>query len=218
MELIDFIIHIDEHLNDFILKYDKWVYLLLFLIVFVETGLVVMPFLPGDSLLFAVGMFAAQGSLDLVLSIIILLAAAILGDGCNYLIGKFVGHKILDWKIFGKKLVKQEHLDKTHQFYAKHGSKTIIIARFVPFVRTFAPFVAGVGTMNYRTFTSFNVIGALIWVVGISLVGYFLGNIEIVKNNFEKIVFLIIFISVLPVLIAVFKNKFGKKEIVEADI
>ena len=213
MELIDFIIHIDQHLNDFILKYNNWVYFILFAIIFVETGLVVMPFLPGDSLLFAVGMFAAQGSLNIYACIIVLLVAAILGDGCNYLIGKFVGDRILNWKLFGRKLVKVEHLEKTNAFYEKHGPKTIIIARFVPFVRTFAPFVAGLGSMNYKRFTMYNIVGAFVWVVGISLVGYFLGNIEIVKRNFEKVVFLIIFISVLPVIIAIIKNKTSKKQI-----
>lgn len=213
MELIDFIIHIDQHLNEFILKYNNWVYFILFAIIFVETGLVIMPFLPGDSLLFAVGMFAAQGSLNIYVAIIILLVAAILGDGCNYIIGKFVGNRILDWKIFGKKLVKEEHLQKTNAFYEKHGPKTIIIARFIPFVRTFAPFVAGLGSMSYKKFSLFNVVGAIIWVVGICLVGFFLGNIEIVKSNFEKVVFLIIFISVLPVIIAIIKNKTTKKQI-----
>lgn len=212
MELIDFIIHIDQYLNDFILKYNNWIYLILFAIIFVETGLVIMPFLPGDSLLFAVGMFAAQGSLNIFICILILLLAAILGDGCNYLIGKFVGNKILDWKLFGKKLVKPEHLQKTHGFYEKHGPKTIIIARFVPFLRTFAPFVAGLGNMGYRIFSLFNVIGAVLWVIGVTLVGYFLGNIEIIKNNFEKVVFLIILISVLPVLIAFVRNKLIKKQ------
>ena len=212
MELIDFIIHIDQHLNDFILKYNNWVYFILFAIIFIETGLVIMPFLPGDSLLFAVGMFAAQGSLNIYASIIILLVAAILGDGCNYLIGKFVGDRILNWKLFGKKLVKEEHLEKTNGFYEKHGPKTIIIARFIPFVRTFAPFVAGVGSMSYKKFTLFNVVGALFWVVGICLVGYFLGNIDIVKSNFEKVVFIIIFISVLPVIIAFIKSKMTKKQ------
>lgn len=213
MELIDFIIHIDQHLNAFIIKYDNWIYFILFAIVFVETGLVIMPFLPGDSLIFAVGMFAAQGSLDLMTSMIVLLTAAILGDACNYLIGKYVGNRILNWKIFNKQLVKEEHLEKTHQFYEKHGSKTIIIARFVPFVRTFAPFVAGVGSMSYRTFTSYNVIGGILWVVGISLIGFFLGNNEFVKANFEKVVFLIIFISVLPVFISIVKNKMQKKKV-----
>ncbi len=212
MGLIDFILHIDQHLNEFIIQYDKWVYLILFAIIFVETGLVIMPFLPGDSLLFAVGMFAAQGSLDITWSIVILLTAAVLGDGCNYFIGKYVGHRILNWKLFGRKLVKPEHLEKTHQFYEKHGSKTIIIARFVPFVRTFAPFVAGVGSMNYRTFLTYNVVGGILWVVGLSLAGYFLGGIDIVKHNFEKVVFLIILISVLPVIIGVIKSRLGKKE------
>ena len=212
MELIDFILNIDQHLNAFILEYHNWVYAILFAIVFIETGLVIMPFLPGDSLIFAVGMFAAQGSLDLSISIAVLLTAAILGDGCNYLIGKYVGHRILEWKLFNRKLVKPEHLEKTHRFYEKHGAKTIIIARFVPFVRTFAPFVAGVGSMNYKTFTSYNVIGAILWVVGISLIGFFLGNNEYVKANFEKVVFLIIFISVLPVIIAFVKARFQKKQ------
>ena len=213
MELIDFILHIDQHLNAFIIEYHYWVYAILFAIVFVETGLVIMPFLPGDSLLFAVGMFAAQGSLDITVAIVVLLTAAILGDGCNYLIGKYVGNRILEWRLFNRKLVKPEHLEKTHQFYEKHGAKTIIIARFVPFVRTFAPFVAGVGHMSYKTFTSFNVIGAILWVVGISLAGFFLGNYEIVKTNFEKVVFLIIFISILPVIIAFVKARMqGKKE------
>lgn len=210
MELIDFIVHIDQHLNAFIIEYQNWVYAILFLIIFVETGLVIMPFLPGDSLIFAVGMFAAQGSLNITVAIAVLLVAAILGDGCNYLIGKYVGDRILEWKIFNRKLVKPEHLQKTHEFYEKHGAKTIIIARFVPFVRTFAPFVAGVGKMSYRTFTSYNIIGAILWVVGISLVGFFLGNNEIVKQNFEKVVFLIIFISVLPVIIAFIKARFKK--------
>lgn len=212
MELIDFILHIDQHLNAFIIEYHYWVYAILFAIIFVETGLVIMPFLPGDSLIFAVGMFAAQGSLDITIAIVVLLSAAILGDGCNYLIGKYVGNRILEWKLFNRKLVKPEHLEKTHQFYEKHGPKTIIIARFVPFVRTFAPFVAGVGNMRYRTFTSYNVIGGILWVVGISLIGFFLGNYEIVKTNFEKVVFLIIFISVLPVIIAFVKARPDKKK------
>ncbi len=212
MTLLDFILNIDQHLNDFILEYNNWVYLLLFAIVFVETGLVIMPFLPGDSLLFAVGMFAAQGSLDITLAIVLLLIAAILGDGTNYFIGKYVGNKILDFKMFNRKVVKKEHLDKTHEFYEKHGSKTIIIARFVPFVRTFAPFVAGVGKMNYRVFVTYNIVGAIVWVVGLCLAGYFLGNIEIIKNNFEKVVFIIIFISILPIIFSFFKNKMDKKK------
>lgn len=210
--LIDLILNIDTKLLDFITTYDNWIYAILFAIIFIETGLVIMPFLPGDSLLFAVGMLAAQGSLDIILCIVLLLVAAILGDACNYFIGKYVGNKIMNWRLFGRKLVKEEHLAKTHQFYDKHGSKTIIIARFVPFIRTFAPFVAGIGSMNYRTFLTYNVVGAILWVVGISLLGYFLGNIPLVKDNFEKVVFIIIFISILPIIIAFLKNKFGKKQ------
>ncbi len=213
MELVDFILHIDQHLSDFIIRYDNWVYAILFAIIFIETGLVIMPFLPGDSLLFAVGMFAAQGSLDITLAISLLLIAAILGDGCNYFIGKFVGERIVNFKLFGRRVVKQEYLDKTHAFYEKHGSKTIIIARFVPLVRTFAPFVAGVGNMKYRTFVTYNIVGAILWVVGISLAGYFLGNIPIIKDNFEKVVFLIIFISILPIISAFVKSKFARDKV-----
>lgn len=207
MELIDFILHIDRHLNEFIVQYNNWVYLFLFLIIFIETGLVVMPFLPGDSLLFVVGMFAAQGALNIWWCLGLLLLAAVLGDACNYFIGKYVGHHILNWKIFGKQLVKPGHLEKTQQFYKNHGSKTIIIARFVPLVRTFAPFVAGVGKMKYSVFLTFNVVGGVLWVFGLSLAGYFLGQIDFVYNNFEKVVFLIILLSVIPVILALVKNK-----------
>jgi membrane-associated protein len=205
--LFDFILHIDDHLKELIANYNYWIYLILFLIIFIETGLVVMPFLPGDSLLFAVGMFAAQGSLDLFVSLIILLVAAILGDGCNYLIGKYAGEKFVRMRLFGKQLVKPEYIDKTHAFYEKHGPQTIIIARFVPIVRTFAPFVAGVGHMKYKTFVTYNVIGGFIWVVGITLAGYFLGSIPIIRDNFEKVVLAIIAISIIPIIVGFFKNK-----------
>lgn len=205
--LIDFILHIDDHLKDLITTYDHWIYLILFLIIFIETGIVIMPFLPGDSLLFAVGMFAAQGSLDLFTSLLIMLVAAILGDGCNYLIGKYAGDKFVRMRLFGKQLVKPEYIDKTHAFYEKHGPQTIIIARFVPIVRTFAPFVAGVGHMKYKTFVTYNIVGGLLWVVGITLAGYFLGTIPIIRDNFEKVVLGIIAISVLPIIIGFFKNK-----------
>lgn len=211
MELLDFILHIDKHLSEFIAQYHNWVYLILFLIIFVETGLVIMPFLPGDSLLFAVGMFAAQGSLDIVWSLALLLIAAVLGDACNYYIGKYVGHRILSWKLFGKQLVKPKHLEKTQEFYRVHGSKTIIIARFVPLVRTFAPFVAGVGKMKYRTFLTYNLIGGILWVCGLGLAGYFLGQVEFVYNNFEKVIFLIILVSIVPVIFALLKNKLRSK-------
>lgn len=211
MELLDFLLHIDKHLSEFIAQYHNWVYLILFLIIFVETGLVIMPFLPGDSLLFAVGMFAAQGSLDIVWSLALLLTAAVLGDACNYYIGKYVGHHILNWKLFGKQLVKPQHLEKTNEFYKTHGAKTIIIARFVPLVRTFAPFVAGVGKMKYRTFLTFNLVGGVLWVCGLGLAGYFLGQIEFVYNNFDKVIFLIIIVSIFPVIFAVLKNKLRSK-------
>lgn len=207
MELVDFILHIDEHLNTLILEYHYWVYAILFLIIFVETGLVVMPFLPGDSLLFAVGMFAAQGSLDLVTSIILMLVAAILGDACNYFIGRFAGDRMVKLRLFGKQVVKPQYIQKTHDFYEKHGPQTIIIARFVPIVRTFAPFVAGVGHMLYRTFAIYNVVGGIIWVVSLTLAGYFLGNIPVVKDNFEKVVIGIILISVLPIIVGFFKSR-----------
>lgn len=211
MDIIDFILHIDKHLETFIKAYPVLVYGILFAIIFVETGLVVMPLLPGDSLLFAIGMFAAQGMLNLPLVIVLLIVAAFLGDTTNYFIGKFFSDRILSWKLFGKNLVKQEHIDKTHEFFEKHGPKTIILARFVPIVRTFAPFVAGIGKMNYKTFLSFNIIGGVVWVAGVSLAGYFLGEIPWIKQNFEKVIFLIIGISILPIVFNVIKAKLSKK-------
>jgi membrane-associated protein len=212
MEIVDFILHVDKHLQDFIIEYGSFVYAILFLIIFVETGLIVMPFLPGDSLLFAAGMFAAQGSLNVAILIPLLLIAAFCGDNTNYFVGRFLGHKALEIKLFGRNLVKKEHLDETHAFYEKHGPKTIILARFIPIVRTFAPFVAGVGSMLYRTFIVFSLSGAVLWVAGITLVGYFLGNIDIVKNNFEKVVIAIVLISVLPILFEVAKAYLTKRK------
>lgn len=211
MELIDFILHIDKHLKEFIDLYPTLVYGILFAIIFIETGIVLMPLLPGDSLLFAVGMFAAQGSINLVFVMALLIVAAFLGDTTNYFIGKFFGSKILNIRVFGKILVRPEHIEKTHTFYEKHGPKTIILARFVPIVRTFAPFVAGVGSMKYRTFLSYNLIGGVVWIVGLTLAGYFLGEIPWVKNNFEKVIFLIIGISILPIFVSIIKNKMAKK-------
>jgi membrane-associated protein len=213
MEIVDFILHVDKHLQEFIVEYDNLVYGILFLIIFVETGLVVMPFLPGDSLLFAAGMIAAQGSLSLPLLIVLLLLAAFLGDNTNYFIGRFLGHKALDIKIFGKNIVKKEHLDKTHAFYEKHGPKTVILARFIPIVRTFAPFVAGVGSMLYRTFIMFSLGGAILWVAGVTCAGYFLGDIPVVKNNFEMVVIAIVFISVLPIVFQMAKGYFTKPKV-----
>ncbi|MEW6469390.1 MAG: DedA family protein, partial [Bacteroidota bacterium] len=198
-EFLDYFLHLDDKLRDLITEYDNWIYLILFLIVFVETGLVIMPFLPGDSLLFAAGSFAALGMLNLWYILILLFIAAVLGDTVNYYLGKNVGLKVLRWKIGRRQLVKQKYIDQTHAFYEKHGPKTIIIARFVPIVRTFAPFVAGIGEMNYRKFISFNVTGGFVWVVSLTLLGYWFGTTEIVKNNFEIVIFGIIFISLLPI-------------------
>ncbi|MCA4781623.1 DedA family protein [Empedobacter stercoris] len=217
MSLFDFIMHIDQHLAEFANEYGLWLYAILFLIIFVETGVVVMPFLPGDSLLFAAGMLAAQETNDLNvwIMIAILLVAAILGDTLNYTIGKEVGYKATKVKIFGKNFIQEEHINKTHEFYEKYGSKTIVIARFVPIVRTLAPFVAGIGRMGYSIFLTYNVIGAILWVVGLTLIGYFLGNIEWIQNNFSKVILGITIVSVLPIFIEIIKEKFGKKTLSE---
>ncbi len=212
LNLFDFVMHIDQHLSQFANDYGLWLYAILFLIIFVETGVVVMPFLPGDSLLFAAGMLAAQpNDLNVWVIIGLLLIAAVAGDTLNYTIGKRIGYKAVQVKIFGKQFVQQEHLDKTHEFYEKYGSKTIVIARFVPIVRTLAPFVAGIGSMSYKTFLTYNVVGAVLWVVGVTLAGYFLGNIPIVKENFSKVALGIIILSILPIIFEVLKEKFSKK-------
>lgn len=203
---LDFFLNLDKHLFTMIVDYGVWVYLILFLIIFVETGLVIMPFLPGDSLLFAAGTFCAgvigqngeTASLNLFLVLFLLIVAAILGDTVNYTLGKKVGLKALAWKIGDKQLVNPKYILRTQEFYKKNGPKTIIIARFVPIVRTFAPFVAGIGSMHYSTFIRYNVIGALVWVLSLTLAGYFFGNIPIVKENFETVIFGIIGISLLP--------------------
>lgn len=214
MEIIDFILHIDQYLQVFLQDYGMWFYAILFLIIFVETGLVVMPFLPGDSLLFATGMLAAQfpENLNIWLVMILMFAAAVLGDTVNYAIGKETGMRIVNFKLFGRQPVKTEHIARTHEFYEKYGSKTIVIARFVPIVRTLAPFVAGIGRMNYVTFLTYNVMGGFIWVFGITACGYFLGNIPLVKDNFAKVVLVIILISVLPIVFSIIKEKWVKKK------
>ncbi len=215
--LIDFILHLDVHLFALIQDYGMWIYLMLFLIIFVETGLVIMPLLPGDSLLFAAGTFCAgvkisgeTADLNLWIVLGLLIVAAILGDGLNYFFGKTIGLKVLKWRIRGKQLVKQKYIDKTHAFYEKHGSKTIIIARFVPIVRTFAPFVAGIGQMNYARFLQFNIIGGVTWVVSLTLLGYFFGNLPFVQENFETVIFGIIFLSIVPMIVAYMKAKLSK--------
>lgn len=203
--IIDFILHIDQHLVSFAAQYGVWIYAILFLIVFCETGLVVTPFLPGDSLLFAAGGIAAIGSMNIHLMVALLIAAAIIGDAVNFMIGKYFGEKLFanpDSKIF-----KRSYLDKTHAFYEKYGGKTIIIARFVPIVRTFAPFVAGMAKMDYGKFIRYNVIGAVLWVVLFSYIGYFFANTEFVKKNLGLVLIAIIVISVLPAVIEVIRAK-----------
>jgi membrane-associated protein len=213
--LLDFILHIDDHLFTLIREYGTLIYVFLFLIVFVETGLVVMPFLPGDSLLFAAGAFCAgvvneQGEtaeLNLLVVLASLIIAAILGDGLNYRLGNTIGLRVLQWEIGGYRLVKEKYLDQTRAFYSKHGSRTIIIARFVPIVRTFAPFVAGIGNMPYAQFLRFNVIGAVVWVFGLTLLGYFFGNMPLVKQHFETVIFGIIGISLVPVFVELWRAR-----------
>jgi membrane-associated protein len=210
-DFLDFFLHLDDKLLDMINTYGNWTYGILFAIIFVETGLIIMPFLPGDSLLFAAGTFAAMGSLNIFLLIGLLFIAAVLGDTLNYSVGKLLGLRATKVKLFGRNLVKQEHLDKTHDFFEKFGPKAIIIARFVPIVRTFAPFVAGVGNMTYGKFLTYNIVGGAVWVAGISLVGYALGSNPWVKANFEIVVFGIIFISIVPIIIEFIKHRFAKK-------
>ena len=206
--ILDFILHIDEHLKLMIQDYGVWVYVILFLIVFVETGLIVMPLLPGDSLLFAAGALAAAGNnvgLNIWYLMPLLVAAALCGDNVNYFTGRFFSDQIRKRKRI--LFFKREYIDKTEAFYAKHGKQAIIMARFVPIVRTIAPFVAGAGRMPYGLYLMFCFVGAILWVVGIGMLGYVFGNVPIVKDNFEKVVFLIIFISVLPIIIAVAKSR-----------
>ncbi len=210
--LIDFILNIDKHLQAFVVAYGPWVYALLFIIVFVETGVVVMPFLPGDSLLFIVGAMCGVGMMDFSLACAVLLVAAIAGDQCNYTIGRFIGPKVFQWN--DSRWFNRRAFDKAHAFYERYGGVTIILARFMPFIRTFAPFVAGVAHMSRSKFTMFNVGGAILWVLGIVSAGYFFGNMEWVKNNLEKIIWGLILV---PGLIAIFgawragsKDKTGK--------
>lgn len=205
--LVDLFLHLDKHLGEIINAYQSWTYLILFVVVFCETGLVVTPFLPGDSLLFACGTFAALGNFDLTVLFLLLAAAAIIGDSVNYKIGSMIGPKVFEMNI---RFLKREHLEKTHQFYEKHGGKTIIIARFMPIIRTFAPFVAGVGTMTYKKFFLYNVIGGILWVSAFLFAGYFFGNIPAVKNNFSLVIIAIIIISVLPGVYQFIKHKTAK--------
>ena len=203
--IIDFILHIDQHLTELAAQYGVWIYGILFLIIFCETGLVVMPLLPGDSLLFAAGSIAAIGEMNIHLMVVLLIIAAILGDAVNFMIGKFFGEKLFANP--NSKIFKQSHLQKTQQFYAKHGGKTIIMARFIPIVRTFAPFVAGMGHMTYHHFLAYNVIGGVLWVTIFSYLGYFFGNLPIVKDNLSLVLIAIIVLSILPGIIEIIRHK-----------
>ena len=204
-QLFDYVLHLDKHLSFIIENYGLWCYLIFFLVTFCETGLVVTPFLPGDSLLFALGTLAASGSLEVASIFILLSIAAVAGDSANYAIGKYFGHVILRHQ--GKWFLKKEHIDRTHGFYEKYGAKTIVIARFVPIVRTFAPFIAGVGNMTYLKFFSYNVIGGLLWVTLFIFGGYFFGNIPVVKRNFSLVIFAIIILSIMPAVIEIIREK-----------
>jgi len=201
----DLLLHLDRHLLWVLQHYGVWIYALLFAIVFVETGLVVAPFLPGDSLLFVVGTLAAAGGLDVFIVGGVLIAAAILGDSLNYAIGKYLGPKVFqrpDGRFF-----KREHLDRTHAFYDRHGGKTVVIARFVPIVRTFAPFVAGIGRMPYPRFLTYNIGGAVLWVVSLVGAGYFFGNVPFIKNNLTAVILGIIVLSLVPVIVETWRHR-----------
>ena len=216
LELFKHILHLDfEWLFQ---NYKDTVYIILFLVIFVETGLVIMPFLPGDSLLFTAGLFANQVNsitgepfLNIFTLLSLLFIAAVLGDNTNYWIGRKIGLRALHIKFKGKNLVKQEYIDKTHSFFEKYGTKTIILARFVPIVRTFSPFVAGIAEMRYRKFLSFDILGGAIWILSLTFAGYFLGNIEWIRKHIELVALGIVFISILPIVIEVIKAKTSKK-------
>ena len=206
-QAIDLFLHLDTHLSAVIQQFGVYTYVILFCIIFTETGLVIMPFLPGDSLLFAVGAFAAEGSLHLVTSFVLLTCAAIIGDSVNYWIGSLIGKKAFT---INNRFFKHEYLMKTEAFYEKHGGKTIIIARVLPIIRTFAPFVAGVGNMNYATFFFYNVVGGLLWVTLLLGSGFLFGNIPLVRENFETVIVAIIVISILPGIIEFVRHRFRK--------
>lgn len=206
--LLDFILNIDQHLAAFVAQYGPWVYALIFAIVFVETGLVIMPFLPGDSLLFIIGAMCGAGLMDYSLSCVLLLTAAILGDQCNYMIGRYFGPKVFQWE--NSRWFNRAAFLRAHDFYERYGGVTIILARFMPFIRTFAPFVAGVAQMSRSKFSLFNIVGAFIWVLGIVTAGYFLGNLPWVQDNLEKIIWALILV---PGLIAIYGGwKAGREQ------
>jgi membrane-associated protein len=193
---IDLVVHLDDHLQALVAAYGAWIYLILFLIVFCETGLVVTPFLPGDSLLFVAGAIAAAGGMNIHLLVVLLIIAAILGDAVNYSVGHYIGPRVL--KDRNSRWLNPKHLERAHEFYERHGGKTIIIARFVPIVRTYAPFVAGAASMPYPRFALYNVTGAIVWVVSLGYAGYFFGNIPLIKDNLTVVIIAIIILSILP--------------------
>ncbi|AFQ44044.1 DedA family protein [Desulfosporosinus meridiei] len=205
LALVDFILHVDKHLVEIISDYGTWTYLILFVIIFSETGFVVTPFLPGDSLLFVIGALGAKGALSFEFALILLIVAALGGNTLNYFIGKIIGHRILAMK--NSRIIKKEYLNKTHAFYAKHGGKAIIFSRFVPIIRTFAPFVAGLGKMSFLRYSIYNIIGGVSWVLLFMFAGYFFGNIPTVKDNFTYVIFAIIFVSLLPTIIPYLRSK-----------
>ena len=209
IELFKHILHLD--FDWLFANYGTFVYTVLFLVIFIETGLVAMPFLPGDSLLFTAGLFARTGHLNLSYLLILLFIAAVLGDNCNYWVGRKIGLKVFHLKLKGRPLVKKEYLDKTHEFYEKHGTKAIIMARFVPFVRTFAPFAAGVGEMNYRKFLSFDILGGALWIFSLTIAGYLLGEVEIIRKHIDLVCLGIILLSVLPIIFTYMKSKMKKE-------
>ena len=208
MPIINFILHIGEHLQQIVNDYGSWVYAVLFAIVFCETGLVILPFLPGDSMLFAAGSIAAMGGMNIFVLVGLLILAAVLGDFVNFEIGKHFGQKLFSNP--NSRIFKPQYLQKTQDYYAKYGGRTIIIARFVPIVRTFAPFVGGMGQMPYREFIKYNLVGAVLWVTSFTLLGYFFGGLQIVKNNFSLFLIGIIVVSVLPMVIEVWRAKTKK--------
>ena len=212
-ELVDFLLHLDVHLNAIIQNFGIWTYLILFLIIFMETGVVVTPFLPGDSLLFAAGSFAALGSLNIWVLFITLTLAAILGDTLNYWIGHFIGPRAFSGNV---RFLKKEYIDRTHEFYERHGGKTIILARFIPIIRTFAPFVAGIGAMDYPRFLFFNVTGAVLWVALFTFGGYFFGNLQFVRDNFTIVILAIIALSVLPGVFEFLRDKYKSRKEAQA--
>lgn len=208
IELFKHILHLD--FDWLFANFGTAIYVVLFLVIFIETGLVAMPFLPGDSLLFTAGLFARTGHLELSYLFILLFVAAVLGDNCNYWIGRTIGLKVFHIKLKGKPIVKEEYLTKTHEFFEKHGTKAIIMARFVPFVRTFAPFAAGIGEMSYKKYLLFDVIGGALWIGSLITAGYLLGNVEFIRKHIDLVCLGIIAISVLPIIITMAKNKFAK--------